>query len=270
MVFWQGVSRQRSIFHQPTKFMFWNFRIFLLSVLFFAALRATLIYSDYIFWIWLLFGLVLLFSTRRLAKRWFFAILPLLLSASSVSLLFFIDSLNFIKVFVFLTAAVFYFCLLGSYRLSKYNKDQTAKGMYNTAAFSALFFFYAASYGWYLNEIRLPVWELTVILMAIFAVITFFISSLSFTVNQLSSHERWLYAFILALALTQVVWIQSFWPFGYLTVGTVALIIYYVSWDIIRNYFSDKFSFKEVVFNLAFLFGSIAILLVSSKWYPVV
>lgn len=223
-------------------------------------------YPDQILWLEIGFSLITLIGVRIISRRWKYFTLPFFIIFGSVLLLFLIDSTAEKRTFAVLSVGIFYLTILASYRLGRYDKDQTAKAMYNLAIFATLFCWYAASFGWYLN-LAVPVW----ILMVIIAFVTFMLSNVSMRVNQLkiNSIQRFSYAIFLAFLMAQTVLIQNSWPFRYLTTGVIALIIYYASWDIIRNYFLEKLTTKKVVFDAVFLLGAVIVILLSSKWYPV-
>lgn len=245
--------------------MFFRFGIFFLAILFAINLWTSVTYISYSGWFGIVFSLILVLIARIISKRWKFTLLPLILVPGSVFLLSLIDSTTQIKVFIFFSSIVFYLTVLAGWRLSQYEKDETAKAMYNIATITALFCWYAASYGWYLN-IPVPIWAI----MLIFSIVTFFVSLVSFSVNQIEQAKRTIYSVFLAFLIAQAIWIQNFWPFGYLTTSVITLIIYYVCWSAILNYFRKKASFRAIVFDVIFLFGSTILLLLSTRWYPVI
>lgn len=214
-----------------------------------------------------IFTFVLLVGIKAIAGKLRFFVLPFFLTLGAVLLLPLIDSPAEARAFVILSAGVFYLAVLGSYRLGQYDQDKTAKAMINLATLATLFCWFASSYGWYLN-IVLSVW----IIMLIFAVVAFFVSYQSFLANRLAlnRHQRIVYAVFLAYLLAGTVWMQNFWPFGYLTTGVIALIIYYSAWDLIRDYFLDNLTVKKIVFNSFFLVGSVLVVLLSARWYPAI
>src|SRR4030043_519902 len=87
---------------------------------------------------------------------------------------------------------VFYLATLAGWRLNQYEKDQTAKAMYNFATIATVFCWYTAAYGWYLN-VAIPIWGLLII----FAVVTFVASLASFAVNNIKREKRLVYAVFL-------------------------------------------------------------------------
>ncbi len=244
--------------------MFFRFSIFFLTLLFAVNLWTSVNYLKYSSWFGIVFTLVIILITRIIVRRWKFTVLPIVLVPGSVFLLSLIDSVSQIRAFILLTSLVFYVTVLAGWRLRQYPRDETAKAMYNIATITSLFLWFAASYGWYLN-IPVPVWGL----MLVFSLVTFFVALVSLTVNQIDPSKRLLYALFLALLSAQVIWIQNFWPFGYLTTSVISLIIFYVAWSIVLNYFSERTSTRSIAFDVIFLVSSVSLILLSTRWYPV-
>lgn len=247
--------------------MFLRFNILFLSFLFAANLWLSVNYAGYAGWLGILFSLAIIVAARIIVGRWKLTVLPAVLVPGAVLLLSLIDPPLEMDLFIFLSALVFYITVLAGWRLYHYEKDETAKAMYNIATVAVLFCWYAASYGWYLNpSITIPIW----LLLAVFSVITFLVSLVSFSINQVDREKSLIYSVFLATLIAQIIWIQNFWPFGYLTSSVIALIIYCVGWEMILSYFLKKLTARTVLFEAAFLAGSVALILLSTKWYPVV
>jgi len=247
--------------------MFFSFNIFFLSVLFAANLWLSVNYAGYAGWFGVIFSLIIVVASRMIVGRWKFTVLPAVLVPGAVLLLSLIDPPFEMSLFILLSALVFYATVLAGWRLFRYEKDETAKAMYNIATVAVLFCWYAASYGWYLNpSVLIPIWALLVV----FSVITLLVSYVSFAINQID-REKWLiYSVFLTTLVAQTVWIQNFWPFGYLTVAVITLIIYCVGWEIVLSFFLKKLTARTVLFEIIFLAGSVLLVLISSKWYPVI
>ncbi len=247
--------------------MFLHFNILFLSLLFAANLWLSVNYLGYSGWFGIIFSLALIVLARVIAGHWKFTVLPAILIPGAVLILSLIDPPFEINLFIFLAWLIFYITVLAGWRLYQYEKDKTAKSMYDVAVFAVTFCWYAASFGWYLNpSISLPIWALIII----FSIITFLVSLVSFSINQINSEKRVIYSVFLAILIAQAVWIQSFWPFGYLTTGIITVIIYYVGWEIILSFFFEKLTVRAILFEIAFLIGSSALILFSTKWYPII
>jgi hypothetical protein len=138
--------------------MFFSFNIFFLSALFAANLWLSVSYAGYAGWFGIVFSLIIIIAARMIVGRWKFTVLPAVLVPGAVLLLSLIDPPLEMKLFVLLSALVFYATILAGWRLFRYEKDETAKAMYNIATVAVLFCWYAASYGWYLNpSILIPI-----------------------------------------------------------------------------------------------------------------
>lgn len=247
--------------------MLWEFSIFFLTLIYFGALWMAFSRPAGFLWEGIIFLFILLVATKWISRKYLHFTIPAFLFVGSVLLLPLIDSPAEVKAFLVLSSGVFYLAILGSYRLGRYEKDLTAKAMLNLAALSALFCWFTAIYGWYLN-IAVPAW----IIMIIFALVTFPASYALLVINELKMNrsQRVLYSVFLSYLMAVAIWLQNSWPFGYLTTGVIALIIFYSGWDIIRNYFLDKMTVKRLTFSVAFLVGAASLILISAKWYPAV
>jgi len=151
-------------------------------------------------------------------------------------------------------------------RLGEYQGDQTAKGMNMAATIATIFFTYASFYGLYLNFL-VPLY----VLMVAYLVVTLLVSYQHFSIIKSDAEKTaWIYSFLLALVMSELIWTMNFWPFGYLTTGIVALILYYVLWDMIQSYFLNLLSKKRVMANAILFSILIFLVLLSSKWIPVI
>ncbi len=210
--------------------------------------------------------LMSIYQGKKVGKKWKFSVLPAFFTLSSVALLYLITLGYEQQAFIALTVSMYYLSLFGAYRLSKYKGDQTARGMIMSATVSTIFFTYAGAYGLYLNFL-VPLF----FLMLVYMVVTLLVSYQYFSILE-NKKKRiiWVYSFVLALSMTEIVWAINFWPFGYLTTGVIALILYYVLWDIIQSHFLNILNKKRVVANLILFSFLIVLVLMSSKWIPVI
>jgi len=212
---------------------------------------------------------LLLFSLwggKLIGGRWKFSVLPMFFTFSSASLLYLITPGYEQQIFILLAASMYYLALFGAYRLGKYAQDQTAKGMNMAATSATIFFTYAGTYGLYLNFL-VPLY----ILMLAYFVITLLVSYQYFSIIKNDERKIVLvYSFLLGLSMMEISWAMNFWPFGYLTTGVIALILYYVLWSIVQSYFLSILSQRRTIINLLFFSFLILIVLLTSKWIPVI
>ena len=166
--------------------------------------------------------------------------------------------------------------LLGGYRLRFYSSDQTALGMINLATLATAFLWFTAALGLYLN-FQVDPWTIVVFIATIFL-----ISLPSFCTNAKDQLDRLekkgkksrntdligiiFLDLILALIMSQFFWGIIFWPFGYLTLGGSALIIFYEFWDVIRLHIRGELTSRKIISN--FVIGAILLIgiLSTAQW----
>jgi hypothetical protein len=232
---------------------------------FLIALELIVLYHRHVPIIVIFLLLISLSQGKIVASKWKFSILPAFFSLSSAALLYLITAHYQEQIFILIATFLYYLSILGAYRLGKYEKDQTARGMNMAASSATIFFTYASAYGIYLNFL-VPLWSL----MLVYLLVTLLVSYQYFSLIYDYPKTSWVYSLVLALAMSEVVWALSYWPFGYLTTGAVALILYYVLWDIVQSHFLNILSKRRVVANVAFFSLIIATILLTSKWIPVI
>ncbi|MDP1833647.1 MAG: hypothetical protein Q8L11_01825 [Candidatus Moranbacteria bacterium] len=246
--------------------MFLKFQPLLQSLFFLFGLEMILFKPDSVIMILFFLLLVSAYGGRKVGGKWFFSVLPIFFTPSSAALLYLITLGFEQQIFIALSSGMYYLSMLGAYRLGIYAGDKTARGMNMAAMAATIFFAYAGAYGLYLNFL-VPLYYL----MFTYLVVTFLVSYQYFLI--IKNDERkivWTYSFLLALIMSEIVWTMNFWPFGYLTAGVIALILYYVLWDLTQSYFLDLLSKKRVVANMVFFSAMIILVLLSAKWLPVV
>ena len=260
--------------------MFLKLRPLLYSLVFLTGLELIVLYHRHVLILVFFLLLISLYQGKSVGHRWKFSILPAFFTLSSVALLYLVTMHYEQQIFIFLTSFMYYLSLFGAYRLNLYSGDQTARGMNMAATASTIFFAYAGAYGLYLNFL-VPLW----MLMLTYLVTTLLVSYQYFSIihpqsnsfiqkNSVSKKDSgsmiWVYSFLLALVMAEIIWTINFWPFGYLTAGAVALILYYVLWDIVQSHFLNLLSKKRVVANLIFFSFIIFMILITTKWIPVI
>lgn len=244
--------------------MFLKLRPFIYSLAFLLGLELAVFWSGWMQYLILLIAVLGALEGKRETGKWIFSILPLSLALASAGLLYFVSIPLEKQLFILASAFFYYLTFLGISRIGENPKDRTAEAMLAAGSFASLLFIYFVSYGFYLNFL-VPVF----VLMLTFFFATFLISFQYFTLAKRDPrHRTFFYTFLSALVMSEAAWALNFWPFGYLTTGVVALILYYVIWEVIRSYFLDILDKKRMAYNMAFLSVLIVMVLVSSKWMP--
>lgn len=246
--------------------MFLKLQSFIYSIMFFCGLEFIVLKPSFVYWGLAFLIIISLQEGKKIGRKWRFSILPVFFSLSSVALLYLVSIFFEQQIFIVLSSLMYYFSLFSASRLRKYELDQTARGMNMAAATATIFFTYAGLYGLYLNFLVPLYW-----LMLGFLIVTLLVSYQHFsTIKPEGGRIVWTYSFLLGLVMAELVWIMSYWPFGYLTTGVIALILYYVLWDVIQSHFLNLLSRKRIVANMVLFSILIAMILISSKWLPMV
>jgi hypothetical protein len=244
--------------------MFLKLRLIFYSLIFFLGLEIIAYRHGFALFVMIFLFFFSVYQGARVGRNWIFSILPVFFTLSSAALLYLVTISSEKQVFIFLASGLYYLSLLGSYRLQKYAGDLTAKSMNMAATSAALFFTFSSAYGFYLNFL-VPIYYL----MLIYSITSFLVSyQYFFLIKKENNKEAILYSSLLALLMAEIVWMLNYWPFGYLTTGVIALILYYILWELSRSHILNQLSRKRVVFNMIFLSLMVCIVLLTSKWIP--
>ena len=245
--------------------MFFHIYSLIYTIFFIFFLEVSAFIPGFSFYLALFVALFSLITAKKIGKRYLYTIIPFFFSLSSVLILYLVDHMVEKQTVLILSAIIYYLCFLGIYRLNNYAKDQTARGFISASAISTIFLSYAFSYGVYLN-FSIPLW----ILMIVFFIVTFLVSYQYFSLIEENRRKIFIYSAVLGMIMSEVAWVINFWPFGYLTTGAIALIFYYIFWDLTQSHFLNILSKKRVVANVIFFTVMIVLILATSHWLPVV
>ena len=241
--------------------MFFHLKSIFYSIIFLAIFEVIFLNDNLVWYAGIFMLLFSLFAAKRIGGKYIFSIIPLVFTVSSIMLFYLVHANIDRQAFIIISSIIYYFILLGICRLKSYEKDQTARGIISGGLFATAFFFYSGFYGLYLN-FNIPLWSL----MFVFLVITFILSYHYLRWTSSDKGKALTYSLILGLAMAEISWVINFWPFGYLTTGVIALIFYYVFWDLAQSYFTERLSKKKIVINLIFFSLLIGLILWSSRW----
>lgn len=167
-------------------------------------------------------------------------------------------------IFIIISGLVNYFLVFGIYRISSKPDSETAKSVVAMSVMATIFLFFSSTYGVYLN-FDLPAWALMIFYFVNIAIISYQYFLLTGEENK---KKVLVYSLVLGFCVLEMGWVINFWPFGYLTTGTVLLMFYYIIWDLSKNYFQNILSVKKVVLNLIFFMLISGMVLYSSIWLP--
>lgn len=249
----------------------------------FLVLLETMFFREDWFW-WILFSMIFLsfFMIWPFIRKIYFLAIPLLISANSVVFLFLVDSNIEKQIFIGLTVGIYYLTLLGIYRLKFYCKDETARAMLDLGILTAAFFSFVCGFALFLNY-QIEVWMLLVAFCAVVFSVSFpsfYICAISKCKERKVAHLGRIFeisninvtflSLILAVVMAQIVWGISFWPFSYLTIGIILLIIFFVMWNMTKSFFLGYFSLRSVLITGVGAGLLITVILVTAQWDLVV
>lgn len=244
--------------------MFLNFKVLLYSLFLVGGMEFIVFNPRHVIYFIILNTLISFWISMRLGGGWRFSLIPTVFTFAAFTMLYMIDNLFSQHVFIVISFSMYYFSLLATHRLRACETDQTAQGLLAASVAAAIFYFFSAAYGFYLNFL-VPLW----LLMLAFLISTLMVSLEYFQVIEKEKKKVVLtYSILLGLAMAEVSWTINFWPFSYLTAGAIALIFYYVLWDLTRSHFLNILSRKRVVANMVLMSFLIALVIISSKWLP--
>ncbi len=258
--------------------MFFHVRIFLYSLIFLGVLEfvsidfisselAFLSDKSIFFTVLIFLGLLVYFYqvSKKISRNSNMTLIPVLFVVGSFGLLYFIQTHWQQNCFIVICTFVYYLIHLAIYRLRSCKKDQTALGVMSAGSIATIFLLYSVAYGIYLN-FAISLWFLMATIMVITTLISFqyllFVCENKMLVLS--------YGLILGFIMTEIFWVLSFWPFGYLTTSVAGLVLYFVFWDIIQCHFLQKLSKRRIVANMVFLGIIVMMVLSSTRWFPAV
>lgn len=248
--------------------MLFHFTVFFFSILFFISLLIISERSIVPAWSFFLItagSLITLsvIAARKLTDYWYTAYLPSTLAFSVPLLLSLIDRGFETRTFIIAASLLYYGALLGIYRLRQNPHDKTARALLNLSALSSLFFVFTATYGLYINyEVPLA------LLLSVFFLASFIVAfqTLYTAAEPKDTKRTILTAFVIGMLITELIWIIHFWPFGYLTIGIVMLINFFLLWKISFDLFRKQFDFRETLRESLVLAILIVLLTVTAPW----
>ncbi len=242
-------------------------RIFLWAIafagtLYYAATRELLLsfsgYLSVVFPLLIMSGI----GGHKLLRRAVRIFVPILLSFVVPLLLSLIDSPVNIVVFVLIGSSLYYGAFLSLYRLKSAPDDQTAQALLHATLMACSLFFFAGVTGLYINfTFPLSLTMLTV--MLVMSTITF-VSFLA--VSREDKHKNFLYSTLVGFLMGELFFVASFWPFGYLTTGSVLTSMYYLFWVIALDAFLDTLSLRKAMTRITLVLILVFLVLLTSPW----
>jgi len=137
----------------------------------------------------------------------------------------------------------------------------------------SVFLLSSGVYGIYI-DLDLPVWTVMAVIFTGVFFSTLYLAKINFLKSKalelhLSSHKNrtfTFYSFLFGFLMAELIWAISFSPANHLTIGAIALSLYYSLWNILRSYLRNELTKKIIVLNLAFFAFATSIILLTGKW----
>jgi hypothetical protein len=202
------------------------------------------------------------FLGHKLLRRVARIFVPLLLSTVLPVLLSLIDNEVNASLFIVIGSILYYVAFLSLYRLRGGADDQTARALLQGTLMASAFLFFAMLFGLYLNF----TFSLAVLMIVVFWVITMITFVSLLTVAQTERHRVFLYSFLLGVLSAELFFLASFFPFGYLTVGSLLTSIYFLFWEIALDAFRNTLSVRKATLRIITVLFLVLMVLVSSPW----
>lgn len=199
---------------------------------------------------------------HKLLRRAVRIFVPILLSFVLPLLLSLIDSPINIIGFVAISGALYYSAFLSLYRLKGAPEDQTAQALLHATLMASSLFFFAGITGLYIN-FTFPLSLMMLVVMLVMSTITF-VSFLA--VSREDKHQNFLYSSLVGFLMGELFFVASFWPFGYLTTGSILTSMYYLFWVIALDSFQDTLSLRRAMERIALVTALVALVLLTSPW----
>jgi hypothetical protein len=199
---------------------------------------------------------------QRILRRIIRIFVPLLLVFVIPVLLSLIDHPVNASIFIGIGSILYYLAFLSLYRLRNAPLDQTAQSLLHATLMAASFFFFTSLIGLYLN-FTLPLALLMFLVAGVISNVTF-VSFL--TVSKEDKQRNFLYSFLVGVIMAELFFVASFWPFGYLTTGSVLTSAYFLFWEIALDAFRHTLSLRKALARVLLILLIIVLVIWSSPW----
>ena len=215
-----------------------------------------------VFWVLGTLLISVVWGTYYVIANWKASALPILYFIGASLLLFFISGGWFLQIYIAVAVVVYYLSLLSVYRILVYNKDETARKIEYLIALYTVFVWHAALFAFYLNKDI----TLTVVTLLSYVISVFVTRQLLITSAQKKKTDFWLYSVAVAYAMALFAGILYFMPFGYLTLSSLVLIVYYVLTNYILSEIRGTFFKKTFIFDMMIFGVAAALVLSTARW----
>lgn len=191
----------------------------------------------------------------RLAIKFFWPIVLILLSFSVMAFAFFVMPNRFLQLSFLLIAS----SILTFQQISAFLPN--GGSMANRVTINSFVFFIAISaaahYYFRFSGIIYPIAVLSFVWV---------LTRATYEYTPLAGLAKNINALIMAFLTTQVFWVTSFLPFHYSVIGLLNFNVFYVLWQWDYAYIFQKLQIKQIIFNIVFIVILTLIVLLFTPW----
>lgn len=192
------------------------------------------------------------------------SVLPFFFGFSSWLLLFFIDSTMQRHIFSVLSGCLFFWMLWSFRRWRGGALLGVTKSGIASVTIATVFLFFSVLSGTLINY-TFSIW-----IFALLSGVGVYLLTYPYLFGVTGDKKRSIsYSLAISIFFGQLGWIIQFWPFGYLTIGVILLIFYYILWDFVGNYVEGTFTRSRVWGNLSLLIFLTVLVLGTTRWVPI-
>lgn len=214
-------------------------------------------------------------------------ILTILWTTGSVLFLRTLEEGIFQQLYITSSSLIFLFALVGLHRFfiqeEKWSNQKKVKLKVLDSGFNlnqvivllSVFLISSGVYNIYLDfEFNLPLWMILTIIFVTIFFSTIYLTEINFLKSK--AHEIYLsssrnktfilYSSLFGLLVVELIWAFSFWPANHLTVGAITLSVYYIYWNILKNYLKNNLSKKKIILNCLFFITFLSITILTGNW----
>lgn len=173
------------------------------------------------------------------------------------------DQIVILKQIVIFVSAILFYILIFKLDYNIQSLSILYQNVINIANFFTIFLWYSLIFYFYLY-FGWPKWA---VILSVF-IISFLIIYQALLKKNIPSVVSWVYILMTVLILSEISWVVSFWPVGYLIGGMVILTCFYVVWGLIQDHIDNKLELKIILEYLAIAFIILAIVLGTTRWIP--
>jgi hypothetical protein len=216
-------------------------------------------------------NLLVFFTTNQFTKAsdvskswWKFLILPSFFLTSLAAFTILIPNKFIVQILFILNSIFLYFYIRTIYYYliqPAFYRNLSLENISSYGNFLTFFFVSSVIYGLQ-SFLNISIWPLMVIMVVVTALIVYQV----LWINRIDNRPAFVYILISSLILVELAWSISFLPLNFNIAGLILAICYYILIGLVRHHLLEKLDKRTIELYLFFGFGSIIIILLTSRW----